>query len=132
MKKTISLVIGMYLLIAVSPLLLISPADAAIPAMERQALIDLYNSTAGASWADRTNWNGAPGTECTWHGVYCSSGDRNVTNIILWNNNLIGAVPATLQNLTSLEALNLGMNRLSGAIPPELGNLANLRTLDLR
>jgi len=42
--------------------------SAAIPAAERQALIDLYNSTNGASWTTITNWNGAAGTENTWFG----------------------------------------------------------------
>lgn len=40
-------------------------ARAAIPASERQALLDLYASTNGAGWTTKTNWNGAAGTECT-------------------------------------------------------------------
>ncbi len=52
--------------------------SAAIPAAERQALIDLYNSTNGASWTNNTGWKTAPlhtdgfampGTENTWFGV---------------------------------------------------------------
>jgi hypothetical protein len=42
------------------------PADAAIPAAERTALIDLYTSTSGSNWTNKTNWNGTAGTECTW------------------------------------------------------------------
>jgi hypothetical protein len=49
--------------------LLCRAATAAIPAAERQALVDLYNSTGGASWTNRAGWNGAAGTECSWTGV---------------------------------------------------------------
>ena len=42
--------------------------SAAIPAAERQALIDLYNSANGASWTTKTNWLGAAGTEYTFAG----------------------------------------------------------------
>ena len=34
----------------------IAPAQAAIPASERQVLIDLYNSTDGANWTNSTGW----------------------------------------------------------------------------
>jgi len=46
-------------------------ARGAIPAAERIALMDLYNSTNGPNWANKTNWLGAAGTECAWYGVTC-------------------------------------------------------------
>jgi hypothetical protein len=52
-------------------------------------------------------------------------------DIALSSNNLVGSVPATIGNLTSLEALRLDHNALVGAIPPTLGNLRNLKFLDL-
>ena len=74
-------------------------AVAAIPASERQALLDLYASTNGNGWNDHTNWNGAPGTECTWHGVTCDGGQTTVQDLELANTNLVGTLPATLGNL---------------------------------
>src|SRR5689334_11732498 len=65
-------------------------ASATIPGTERQALIDLYNSSNGDTWTANTNWcNGfcpasgtpifnAAGTECTWFGVTCDAGQNNV------------------------------------------------------
>jgi len=50
----------------------LSAADGPIPAEERQALIDLYNSTGGNNWTDHSGWLGPPGTECQWHGVACA------------------------------------------------------------
>ena len=55
----------------------------AIPGSERQALIDLYNSTNGESWSTNSGWKTAPlytdgfampGTEGTWFGVVVDSG----------------------------------------------------------
>jgi len=43
--------------------------SAAIPASERLALIDLYNTTNGASWTTNTNWLGAEGTEYIFAGL---------------------------------------------------------------
>ncbi len=71
---------------AVVALLLVvgaAPIGAAIPASERQALIDLYNATNGASWTIHTNWNGAVGTECTWYGVTCDGSLNTVIMLIL-------------------------------------------------
>ena len=46
-------------------------------------------------------------------------------------NNLLGAIPTWLGNLTKLTTLSLGENNLSGAIPTELGNLTKLTYLAL-
>ncbi|MCP5050946.1 MAG: hypothetical protein GY940_27520, partial [bacterium] len=105
----------------------------AIPASERTALIDLYNSTNGAGWNDSTNWNGAAGTENTWSGVTVTNilGNDHVTGISLSSNNLAGPLPASLENLTQLNYLYLGSNQLTGNIPQQLFNLTNLSALSL-
>ena len=105
--------------------------QAAIPASERQALMDLYTSTNGAGWTNSTNWNGPVGTECTWFGVTCNTGQTTVQWLILYQDNLAGSLPASLANLSNLQYLYLQVNQLSGLIPAQLGNLANLRYLDL-
>ncbi len=55
--------------------------DGAIPAEERHALIDLYNSANGDNWTDNTNWLGDSGTECTWYGVTCDEGQNHVIQL---------------------------------------------------
>jgi hypothetical protein len=92
-----------------------------IPASERMVLLNLYASTNGAMWTNRANWNGAAGTECTWHGVTCNSGGNRVTSISLDENNLIGTLPADLNALTDLAAFTIGGNQLTGAIPALTG-----------
>ena len=95
----------------------------AIPAGERAALIDLYNSTNGATWSTKTNWNGAPGTECTWYGVICDAGETTVESISIDSNNLTGTLPSTLANLTNLRGLGLTRNySLGGPIPACAGD----------
>ncbi|GAB3497897.1 hypothetical protein GCM10027341_18680 [Spirosoma knui] len=91
-----------------------------------QPLVDLYNSTNGAGWANKTGWltNCNP---CGWYGVTCSGG--RVTRLDLPYNQLNGSLPSSLGSLTNLQTLALGNNQLSGSIPASLGSLANLQTL---
>ena len=39
---------------------------------DREALIALYDSTGGASWTDKANWNSTEGLD-TWFGVAVSA-----------------------------------------------------------
>jgi len=99
-----------------------------IPQTECEALVALYNSTNGDGWTNHSNWL-TTNTPCSWYGVICES-DR-VTSLSLYYNQLSGAIPPELGNLTALQYLYLGYNQLSGAIPPEIGNLTALTGLDL-
>ena len=94
---------------------------------DRAALVALYNSTGGTRWWNNTNWlsNEPLGS---WHGVTTDANGR-VIRLDLRENELRGAIPPELGNLTNLWGLALGGNRLSGSIPPELGSLTNLRLL---
>ena len=100
-----------------------------ISSVERDALVELYNSTDGANWTDNTGWMGEVGTECSWFGVTCSSG--SVSSLDLLSNSLIGTIPIELGNLTNLKYLRLDVNILRGSIPSELSNLTNLAYLNL-
>lgn len=91
----------------------------------------LYTGTAGASWTNSTNWNGAAGTQCTWFGVVCTVGDTNVNGLNLFGNNLTGSLPATFNQLTVLRDFEGSSNQISGAIP-ELTDLAQLRRFAVR
>ena len=128
MKKTIITAVFLCLLLSLAQML-----QAIIPVTERDALIALYNSTAGASWTNDTNWLDAHGTENTWFGITTSGtgSDEHVVGINLESNNLAGPIPADLGNLTYLESLDMSGNSLSGTIPTVSGPLPNLQTLDL-
>ena len=115
--------------IALCALLAAASADAAIPESQRSALLAIYQSTNGPSWTNKTNWLGAPGTECTWYGVVCDAEEANVAHLALFDNNLQGAIPATIRNLPKLESIQLWQNNLTGPIPPEIGELSELQLL---
>ncbi len=114
-------------------------SQAAIPASERAALVDFYNNTAGASWTNTTAANAvwttsaSAGNECSWFGVVCAVTltGHTVTEINLPSNNLVGALPASIVNLPSLQYLRLQSNALSGPIPP-LAPLTSLEYVDVR
>ena len=111
----------------------VSNAVPAIPASERQALIDLYNSTNGPAWLHNAGWLGPVGTECTWFAVSCDATGTTVKeiNACCPGNNLSGSLPASLGNLSNLTTLRLEYNHLSGNIPTDLGKLTNLTHLYL-
>ena len=96
-------------------------------AMDRAALVALYDATDGANWTSNTNWSTAA-TLSTWYGVTTDS-DGRVTRLSLGGNGLTGTIPAKLGDLTNLEWLYLFDNNLTGSIPAALGNLTNLTRL---
>ena len=107
----------------------VTTAASAGPRGDREVLETLYDSTGGAEWTLARNWKtGAPLGE--WSGV-TTDDDGRVTRLTLVGSGLVGAMPAALGSLASLETLNLGDNELSGPIPDALGNLARLEELDL-
>jgi len=97
-----------------------------IPSSECQSLLDLYNSTGGVNWTNKTGWN-ENNTPCSWFGVTCSAG--HVKTIELLGNNLKGSLP-NLNSLPNLTEIFLIYNQLSGSIP-NFSNLPNLVTLFL-
>ncbi len=101
----------------------------ATPAVQRAALVALYNSTDGANWTRNTNWN-TTDPVADWYGV-TTDGDGNVTWLYLSRNSLSGSIPTQIGDLASLTSLNLDRNSLSGSIPAEIGDLASLTSLNL-
>ena len=98
--------------------------------VDRAALAEFYHATAGENWARNDNWL-SDKPMSTWFGVDVNAVGR-VTRVEMWENDLVGRLPASLGDLAKLERLVLGGNSLSGPLPPELGGLANLVLLDLK
>lgn len=105
--------------------------QAAIPAAERQALLDIYAATNGANWSGVSpTWTGVAGSECSWGGVICDAGQTTVIEINLSVRNLVGTLPASLNQLVNLRGLTADGNRLTGGIPA-LSGMASLQLLNL-
>ena len=105
--------------------------------VEFQALKDIYDVLGGPNWTNRTGWplpgnwpSSATSSEMAgWFGITVAN--KDITQIRLGNNNLVGNLPTSMGNLTSLTRLYLYNNQLSGALPPEMGNLSNLAVIQL-
>ena len=110
-----------------------------ISPLERQALQDLYDSTGGPNWFYdydylRMPWNfsnsNANPCDERWYGVICSI-DYHVKDLSLYSNNLIGSIPSTIGQLSSLQYRFLYGNQLIGTIPLTIGQLSSLQHLYL-
>ncbi len=90
------------------------------------ALVALYNSTAGPAWRRSDNWVSARPLD-EWFGLTMRSG--RVATVNLANNNLRGALPNEIGNLSGCETFNLNRNVLTGFIPATVGNMTFLKNL---
>jgi ribosomal protein L13E len=102
---------------------------------ERKALVDLWLSTGGPKWKNKTNWNSAkPLSE--WFGIIITitlillllssllliiiiigitvNGRGHVTKVILPSNNLQGSIPDSIHLLSYVKEIDMRMNQLSG------------------
>lgn len=107
-------------------------APIAISASERAALIDLYNNTSGAGWWDVSGWLGEPGTECSWTGVTCDESGATVVGLMFGFTNMVGTLPASLNQLTNLVSLQIAdQSQLTGDFP-SLTGMTQLQMIDVR
>jgi Leucine-rich repeat (LRR) protein len=98
-------------------------------ASDRVVLEALFKSCGGADWTRKDGWM----TEAAlgeWYGVKVDAEGR-VVELSLNFNNLAGALPSEIQQLSALTELGLSGNKLTGAIPAELGQLGALKSLYL-
>ena len=131
---------------------------AALPAAEIAALADLYSDLNGRYWLYRrgadvyNNGTGAPWSfaadgatpltdPCGWFGVLCTAVQAGNSRHVLAlfpnprdsGNPLIGALPASIGALTSLEHLytsnDVSQSWLSGTLPPSVGKLTRLKCM---
>ena len=107
----------------------VTVADGAViaAAMDRAALVRLYQATDGPNWTNADNWL-TDAEIGTWHGVGADAEER-VVRLHLDRNGLRGTLPADLGDLGKLQRLDLAGNELSGAFPRSLVNLGLLHTL---
>ena len=98
-------------------------------AIDRAALVALYNATDGDNWHVNTNWL-SDKPLWKWHGVGTNAQGR-VDSLNLSAHRLIGPLTESIGNLTYLEYLDFADNNLSGPLTESIGNLTYLEYLDL-
>jgi len=101
-----------------------------IPSAECQALLDFYEHTRqDGDWQHNDGWSSG-GEVSQWYGVELR--DDHVISLNVPANNLVAdTLPESLCDLTQLEVLNLHQNQIKGAIPACLGQLTALKHLVL-
>jgi hypothetical protein len=99
-------------------------------ASDRLALEAVYKSCGGADWTKKNGWMTEAGLG-EWEGVTVDAEGR-VVRLHLGFNNLAGALPSEIQQLSALTVLSLEGNELTGPIPAELGQLEALTDLYLQ
>ena len=99
-----------------------------VPAEERQALIDLYNSTGGDNWKNNTNWLSELPVRF-WYGVTVDETCGSVSQILLKSNNLSGHINESIGDLKGLKRLGLHHNYIGGPLPVRIGELTELTEL---
>ena len=105
-------------------------AIAQVPQSERNALVAFYNATGGPNWTNSQNWNSTQAVS-TWFGITVTnvSGQDRVTGIQLSENNILGSVGSTLNDLTFLTTINVANNDINGNL--DLTNLFRLSVLNV-
>jgi Leucine-rich repeat (LRR) protein len=108
---------------------------AALCERDSLALVALYRSTNGDSWANHRNWLSGP--LYTWYGVELDG--CRVRALRLPKNNLTGVLPREIGDLDAMETLDLSTvtfadtfpNTISGNLPAELGQCRAMQVLNL-
>ena len=96
-----------------------------IQVTQRWVLSTLFLGASGTQWDRSSGWQSQM-SECSWSGIECDEGDR-VTNIELYENNIVGSLPMELSLLSnSLSRITMDSNEISSTIPTEYGRLTKL------
>ena len=98
------------------------------PEQEREVLLDIYTSTNGQRWYEKSGWNSSK-SHCSWYGITCHN-NTYIKTIVLPYNNLDGVLPSNLWKIRNLFSLCMpGNPNLRGRIGHFLfGNISKLLT----
>ena len=100
--------------------------ESSIPADEKQALVDIYNSLDGANWTPSWNRWDLTADPTTWKGVTIKDG--HVVELKIDLHNAKGELSASIANLTELEVFWCQSNEIT-KLPDELFTMPKLREL---
>lgn len=98
--------------------------------IQRYVLAVLFYSTNGDNWVNQFEFM-TQDNECAWSGALQCNSKGLITDIDLRENGLEGPIPHELSALTALKSLVFDTNDLSGALPTILQELTSLTRLDL-
>jgi len=94
------------------------------PVLTEKKLMNLFDSTGGKNWTEKTNWGNLETDYCEWFGITCV---ENKIRINLIDNNLSGSIPSKIGSFNDqLSGLELSKNKISGTLPSEIGQLGHV------
>lgn len=99
--------------------------ESSIPADEKQALVDIYNSLDGANWKPSYKRWDLTADPATWNGVKVRDG--HVVELAIDRRWAKGEVPASIADLTELEVFMCYSNQIT-KFPDELFTMKKLKT----
>jgi Leucine-rich repeat (LRR) protein len=107
--------------------------------LELDFLEELYISTNGSNWDWRnatygSHWNFTGiNNPClqNWQGISCSVCNCTVESLSLVSYNLVGTLPESIGNMSSLLSLSLDSNKIYGSIPRQLAYIPTLTFVSL-
>lgn len=99
-----------------------------VPKTHCISLVELYENTDGKLWKYDSNWLHSS-NPCLWYGVECEK--NNIVELNLAGNNLLGPIPASIGDISTLQSIDFSGNILTGHLPAEIGRLNFLVSLDL-
>ncbi|KAK1269253.1 putative inactive leucine-rich repeat receptor-like protein kinase [Acorus gramineus] len=96
---------------------------------EGLALLSLKKSISDDPEGSLTNWNSSDENPCSWNGITCR--EAKVVSLSIPKTRLLGFLPSSLGNLSSLRHINLRNNKLFGTLPVQLFSIGGLQSLVL-
>ena len=109
--------------------LTINAAHATIPPNERATLDALFIHTGSSAALAGSGWEGPSGSECSWLGITCTTGDDDhVGAIALSSLGLTGTLP-DISAFTALESFDVSNNAIGGSLPA-LTRITTLRSFN--
>lgn len=99
------------------------------PSLTERAILErFYHQCGGIDWHNQKNWMSEESV-CTWYGITCDE-SKEVKDITLENNQVIGFIPTEIYELPKLEKLSLYSN-IVNIFFDGIENAENLHTLKL-
>uniref|UniRef100_A0A6B2LNV5 Leucine-rich repeat-containing N-terminal plant-type domain-containing protein n=1 Tax=Arcella intermedia TaxID=1963864 RepID=A0A6B2LNV5_9EUKA len=93
-------------------------------------MVEFGNATHVEAWGMNSNWGLGDPCLNLWWGIICDA-NGSITEIRLLSNGLRGAIPASIEYLSSLTTIKLSSNHLYGTLPSSLQRMSALRWIDL-
>ncbi|MFY0605218.1 MAG: cadherin domain-containing protein [Cyclobacteriaceae bacterium] len=96
-----------------------------ISSADSTLIVSIYENTSGDSWTNKDGWKVGPIAD--WYGI--TSDGARIIKIDLSNNNLVGALPSDLTQLSGVDTINFAGNSLEAL--PDLSAITDIKRINI-